>query len=487
MFLRTFALAIELLQIRKSRFGTYRILSKNEAGDFAKLTTCNWCIGHSLYKLIKSNMPTKQHSNEVSIVHMLPMLVLFFNSAIGFGFYNSTADSSNATVDLAMQQDPSQLIIRGSAYLLALILCAKNFDSFFRNVIHRWAFLGMALYVIITMMWSAYPVKVVVYWGHFIGVSLSLIVASRYLVRHASLFFPLFSYGFGLAVTYSMMISLIVPDIGLSGERWQGSTANPNTLGAVCLISIWASLANVVVSHGYREKMISVLFLVISVVTLYYSGSKTSAIASVFVIAGMPVLLSMRGHDLLRKFAIGAVWLWVILMLFVGIWLFSPELLGLEGLLGAMGKDASLTGRTYLWDDAMTLIGQKPLFGWSFDHHMSANEYVEVKYTHFHNGYLDLIVRGGVVGAILTSAIIISIFMNIRRLSGKYFHMSISYMTIVLAILLHNMAEVSLVRNSNNLWMTLMMIYFFSGYLLRYSKRKKRKNNGGTIDDVRAQ
>ena len=414
-------------------------------------------------------------SQSVSLVHLLPLLILFVNSAIGFGFPDVDGSFSDRVTDLALERDASQLIIRGSAYLMALIICMKNYDSFIRDIVHRWVFLMLALYVITSMMWSLYPVKVLITWGHFVGISLSALVASRYFVRHPNLLVSSLSYGLGIAMAYSAAVSLLLPDIGMSGDRWQGGIGNPNTLGAICLVSIWASIANVVMSERWMEKAASLGCLAISVITLYFSGSKTSAIAAIFVVLGMSVLLSMRGHRLIKKISIGVVWLWLLMTLFAGLWLFVPELLGINDFLDAMGRDATLTGRTYIWDDAISLIAARPILGWGFDQLMSANEYVEVEHTHFHNGYLDLLVRGGFLGLTLTLVMVVVAIRSIIKFGSIYSRLSVSLAMLILAILLHNMTEVSLMRNSTFLWMVFMMVYFFSGYLVRYSGYKARK------------
>ncbi len=378
--------------------------------------------------------------------------------------------------DIIEVEESSQIYIKGSAYLLACLLALRDYDSFFREIKRRYAFLGLLVFIPFSAAWSLYPGKVFVNWVHFLGLGISIMVASRYFARYPERFLAMLAYGLGFSVVYAMGASLLLPEVAMSGDAWRGSQSNPNTLGVICFAALWANIAYLMRGIDVWQKMAVVGLIGVSVVTLYFTDSKTSAVAAAFVAVSFPVVLSLSRHDLGVKAVLAGIWIWFGLMVLMAIWLFAPGLLGFEGVVTAMGKDASLSGRTELWADAFGLIKASPVVGWSFDSLLTVNEYSAVLYSHFHNGYLNVLITGGVVTFLLVAGIVVSVIINVRRLSASDTHLRISSMIFVLAFLLHNMTEVSFLASPNPMWIIILFMYFHYGYLVYQIRRLGRRS-----------
>jgi O-antigen ligase len=80
----------------------------------------------------------------------------------------------------------------------------------------------------------------------------------------------------------------------------------------------------------------------------------------------------------------------------------------------------------------------------------------------FHSGYLDLLVRGGWVGMVLFIGILTSIFARIVKLARLEYRRAALFAVMTVAILLHNVTEASLVRETHLLWTLLLFFYFFA-------------------------
>jgi O-antigen ligase len=78
----------------------------------------------------------------------------------------------------------------------------------------------------------------------------------------------------------------------------------------------------------------------------------------------------------------------------------------------------------------------------------------------FHNGYLDLLVRGGIVGSILLGYLILRkcfLFVRLARVNWRLFTTLASLST---AILVHNFTEASLARGQHFLWVLFVFVLF---------------------------
>jgi O-antigen ligase len=77
----------------------------------------------------------------------------------------------------------------------------------------------------------------------------------------------------------------------------------------------------------------------------------------------------------------------------------------------------SMDERLQLWYDAGELISSAPLFGWGskWVDQLSVSHYPNVRYTLFHNGYLEILVRYGISGAIVMATILAALFASVLR------------------------------------------------------------------------
>ncbi|TQX89618.1 O-antigen ligase domain-containing protein [Rhizobium sp. rho-13.1] len=77
----------------------------------------------------------------------------------------------------------------------------------------------------------------------------------------------------------------------------------------------------------------------------------------------------------------------------------------------------SMDERLQLWYDAGELISSAPVFGWGskWVDQLNAARYPNVRYTLFHNGYLEILVRFGIFGAVIMSVILGALFVSVFR------------------------------------------------------------------------
>lgn len=260
-----------------------------------------------------------------------------------------------------------------------------------------------------------------------------------------------------------------------AGKRYGGITGNPNTLGLLAMIGIWAGLT--ILSEKTRAVFaypIVILLLIVFVSLLLATFSATSLVLSI-----VAALLIFWGR-IMQKFTlrtgisinIGVL----VIVLFVALGVVAATSSGgnvLAIFTEALGKDSTFTGRTGLWEIGISAVKEKPIFGWSYDSHVSV--FIDPRYdlillNHFHNGYIDTLVAGGVV---LFVALLIHLYSFIKKGTAVLFVDKNAYIAMMplVFLLIHNMTEYSILRINSMLWIVFMLCY---AILASYSTRNER-------------
>ena len=377
--------------------------------------------------------------------------------------------------DLAFLNNPSRLISLGLAYLIALILVVKRFQKslfiFKKNKI----FIVLMLYFLSSVLWSSYPSKVIINWGHITGLTLTIISLLQFIgKKHEKIFFIFSGYAF-VAVSVSLILCVFLPERGIYSinGRWMGVTTNPNSLGAICLVSVWANLSCIGLYSQKGLRLFCFLTILITLIVLWGTNSITSIVCCLFIFGSMNYFRIIRKNST-SKIIIKLFLLMVIstsIILFIAI--IRPELLSIDVILSEIGRNNKLTGRVVLWDLGFKLFHTKPWFGWGFDSLASALTNLtkqKIDTGQFHNGYIDLCIRGGIIGAGFVAALLLKFLVDCIAVTKQNAQIGTSYLILVFSILLHNFTEASLLRSTHLLWILFLLSFFSTSYIKHLSK-----------------
>lgn len=185
--------------------------------------------------------------------------------------------------------------------------------------------------------------------------------------------------------------------------RYQGLLNNPNMAAQISIIVTFLAWGL------QRETRFKRYFVPIGIalVTILLSGSRAAILA---VAVGVAFLLVRSG---IRGLIVALVGGLVAMLALVSL---GPD--WLDPLLGRFGEVAAgdtLSGRSFIWDTAFTLIQQRPIgYGWGttavlFDDLI--NDGLTNTSAHsIHNSYLQTAVEGGILALVLTALIYIILF-----------------------------------------------------------------------------
>jgi exopolysaccharide production protein ExoQ len=185
------------------------------------------------------------------------------------------------------------------------------------------------------------------------------------------------------------------------------------------------------------------LILALPLLVLTRSGTAmvSAVLASLVLIANLVVSRLSRFERARLLGAAAVVMLPVALLLVVA----SDDVSTL--LLGVMGKDATLTGRTLLWAHALQLIPQHSLFGygyqafWRQDTVQAESLWFEFHVLsrqgfHFHSTYVETAIELGYVGAAVLVVTLLGIFGALIRWSWRSCSVAASFFTALMFCLL---------------------------------------------------
>ncbi len=193
-----------------------------------------------------------------------------------------------------------------------------------------------------------------------------------------------------------------------------GIYSHKNTLGANAVIaSLFALYA--VSRADYRLRLAGALTLLSALLLLYLSQSKTSlGLLLIAPVTAAGVVLIRRKLRIALPILLPVLAVPAIFLLCGGIAGFSYRSLSM-----IITGDSTFTGRTELWDFAVAHIAQKPWTGWGFQSFWGigplspaarmTDSFIGVA-PHAHNGYLDMLLQGGVIalGLFLTILLVIA-------------------------------------------------------------------------------
>lgn len=211
------------------------------------------------------------------------------------------------------------------------------------------------------------------------------------------------SASFAVTAIGSLVFVVLFPQSGIMqvGElagAWRGVFPHKNALGPAMALAVFVELYVILASARLPKGRVVLLTLYVALVFL--SQSATAMLLSVFYGGGAVLYAVWRRNRLTAVVAVVNLFL---ITLAAGLVLASDP----ESALNAIGKDATLTGRTTVWDIVLAFIRERPVLGWGYramwvvgDPTTTFAEGVTGQWgvSSSHNSFLELILQLGFVG-----------------------------------------------------------------------------------------
>jgi O-antigen ligase len=259
-------------------------------------------------------------------------------------------------------------------------------------------------------------------------------------------------------------------------DWWLGVATHKNTLAQLCLIAgimlLWDAVRTwrdnrQVVRLPLVKVRLDVFYGVMLAYLLYGDGhSKSTTACLVLVFAGGLFLLLAYQYRRGRQIAPTH---FVFGLLLVG--LFAH--LGMELLFDSslyvvvaesQGKDATLTGRTDLWQDLFIMGQRHALLGAGYEGFWSASNCLQLKENHpwgphqAHNGYIEIWLNLGLAGLGLFALVVGHALRGTTPLFQTDFEYGRFRLIVLLITLLHNYSEAGFPRTTHLIWFVFLLV-----------------------------
>jgi O-antigen ligase len=248
----------------------------------------------------------------------------------------------------------------------------------------------------------------------FAMIGLAVVLLVRFRPREM---FQMITAAFAIGIIMDLFWVLAMGPLGRSAGGWDGLATQKNALGNHGLLAVMVFL---IAARSFRRFRVPFYLLTLaSLVLLVGSESKTSLGAGLVTAASFAVFLVFRA----RKTLVGAVTIALLTGMTLTVLFVTANL---EEVAGRFGKDATFTGRTDLWSEALIAIERKPWLGFGYDgffggplsesHRIDAYPGFEWGPNHAHNALMESALH---VGIPLT---IVYLLFNLRALARATDH-----------------------------------------------------------------
>ena len=246
-------------------------------------------------------------------------------------------------------------------------------------------------------------------------------------------------------------------------HAWRGAFTDKNELGMACGEAI--ILAVYALRRGYGPRWLAAGTLVAYLVLLYGSQSKTPVVFMAAALYAAMVVTALR-----RRNAAGLIGGYALLVF--GLAAAGVLALTWQDALAWLGRDATFTNRTRIWQLALEYIARRPWFGYGFgafwrEHSEDAQVFwaaLGFKTPHAHNGWLEMMLGIGVVGTGIGALGWLAAFYRTLRVAAAPHAVHVAFcFALLAAIFCENLSEYEFFRPGRLMWALFVAILVYLG------------------------
>ena len=315
------------------------------------------------------------------------------------------------------------------AYSVVLILAASNYREYKKYILAVGICMPFFAAALVSSLWSVEKDATILQSGRLffqLLMSTSLVLALGLERFVSTLFKSILIASFLSWALYFVDRNLAIDNI----QEFCGLFQTKNIFGITLACGIAALVADTIRATRLRDSKINWTFRVGAFLfllgTLFFTHSGTSILATLvsFIFFGLYLLIIQNHLNFLKPFAVISAFL--VLIVFA---LMYDSIYQLT--LNSLGKDASLTGRTELWETGISFIRTKQLTGYGYQIlYARSGVYAEYMLNNigpyalqFHNSWINIMFQLGLIGVILNVGLYLS-YVLVVFFSRKFFALS---------------------------------------------------------------
>ncbi|MEO1400896.1 MAG: O-antigen ligase family protein [Cyanobacteria bacterium J06635_1] len=333
-------------------------------------------------------------------------------------------------------------------------------------------------FTMISFMWSDFPQAAIesIRGEVLLFTVFSIYFASRFSPREQ---LRLLAITLGIGALLSLFYVFAMPDGKHVGDKfdgaWKGVYGQKNSFSGYMTLTLATFFVLGSNNVGRFERLVARFFLILSVAMIILSTSKTGLIVFVTLLLLLLAYGQYRWQGKRTVFWVDALSLFLVT---AGSYLFGNWELIITGL----GRDPTLTGRTVIWNGAISRLGERLWIGFGREsfwlpENPNARGFSGLgdiyMPAHAHNGFVDIIVDLGLLGLIIFMVgFLLTLALSLKRSYQAKTPEDLWPIALMLLLVFCNISESFLMKRANLFWV-LYMVNFLSLRLWPRSSLRK--------------
>ncbi|MGI9509283.1 MAG: O-antigen ligase family protein, partial [Geminicoccaceae bacterium] len=324
-------------------------------------------------------------------------LILFWLIVTSGAIFPLLTLGDGSELDEAARSKLRLLLLPGLA--LAPLLFLLRFREVSRLFLRNPPLSIIVVWAAISIVWSIAPDLT---GRRVIGLVTSTLIAGFLVVdRDVDRLLRFLSWCFFILLAASVAFIVLLPGLAVmeDGRGLRGAFLHKNSLGetaAVGLIVLFASLRTRAISRS-----VGLAGMGLALILLFSAGAVSSIVAGTLVLCIQVFFLTdvvpFRQRLIILTFGAAAACVVI-----------GGIVANLDAILGILGRDATLTGRTDIWAYVLHMSAQRPWLGYGYAAFFEAEPIAQYVMDRFdwsiptaHNGYLETLLSLGWIGLVL--------------------------------------------------------------------------------------
>ncbi|HBL13878.1 MAG TPA: O-antigen polymerase [Cyanobacteria bacterium UBA11162] len=377
-------------------------------------------------------------------------LIIFTGILSLSSYYNP----SGASGYVASPFDKVLSLARFGTYALTFLLLIARLKSVIRAVRRDLFLVFLMVLVVISPLWSDFPaVSRKQALLTLLTTLFGLYLASRFSIKEQV---HLLAWALGIATVFSFLYTLALPgsgiEQGLHAGAWRGTFVQKNLFSRFMVASVLPLFLVALSSRKYRYILWTIFG--IAVVLILLTKSKSALLIFLTLMVLVPLYKALRvSHSITVPLFITAI----LIAGSVGVWLVTNW----EPFLLSLGKDTTLTGRTYIWEAVIDKIGDRPWLGYGYQAFFAEGgvgqkavwHAIHIYINQAHNGYINIAADLGLLGLLFFSLSLLSTYLRaihwVRLTKNSEALWPLLYVTF---IFMYNQSETTNLETNSILW-----------------------------------
>lgn len=243
---------------------------------------------------------------------------------------------------------------------------------------------------------------------------------------------------------------------------WKGVFAHKNVLGHTMTVGV---IVELYILTDKARTIWHVILLCACSALVILSRSTTAIILASFYLLGSSLLFLLQHAR--QYFLIGLAMLAVLGLTTVVIVLAYPN-----SVWEVLGSDATLTGRTVLWELVLRLISERPLLGWGYSAMWLPTDAITIAVSkavgwtvpQAHNALLEVTLELGLVGLVIVlSFVAVSLWRSVGCLFVGQHKLGVVSLMFFLGVTISGITEPTLAQNQTLEWLVFNVLSFSCG------------------------